>query len=240
MRLDKFVCKSTRLTRCEAQAQILAGQVSVNGQVATSAAMQVHENNCITLNGQPLIARPSQYIMLHKPANTLCSNIDGDYPSVFRYLPMTEAREMHIAGRLDADTTGLVLITDDGRWSFTLFNPRFACQKIYRVDLRDPLDCLAFHRIEREFNQGIMLPGESQLTRAATMTQVSSQQVLLRISEGRYHQVKRMFALVGNKVTGLHRQQIGEICLDVPAGQWRHLSAEEVASVIIGTEAFEG
>ncbi|QDF66803.1 pseudouridine synthase [Shewanella sp. SNU WT4] len=236
MRLDKFICKSTELTRAQATSLIAAGKIAVNGEYPTLASMQVHENNCITLNGERLIARPSRYIMLHKPAGTLCSNVDGDYPSVFNYLNLPNSSDMHIAGRLDADTTGLVLITDDGRWSFKVFNPQFVCEKIYRVDLRDPLDTDEFLRIQVRFAEGLLLPGETADTLAASIHMLTPRQVLLSISEGRYHQVKRMFAFMGNKVVGLHRQQVGAISLDIAPGEWRHLTPTEVASVFCDTD----
>ena len=86
-------------------------------------SIQVHENNTVTLAGQKLTLRPFRYILLHKPTATICSNVDGDYPSVFNYLDIENASELHIAGRLDVDTTGLVLITDDGRWTYNITRP---------------------------------------------------------------------------------------------------------------------
>lgn len=237
MRLDKFLCKSTHLTRADATAVIENGDVSVNGQVEMSVSTQVHENNIIILDGQRLVPRPSRYLMFNKPANTLCSNVDGDYPSVFNYLTLPDICDMHIAGRLDADTTGLLLITDDGRWSFNLFNPQYHCAKVYKVTLRnsivDDASTEINPAIKALFTQGMLLPGEKAPTKPAKLQLLSSNEVLLTITEGRYHQVKRMFAYVGNKVRRLHRQQVGEITLDIPEGQWRFLTEQEVASANI-------
>ncbi|WP_394147538.1 pseudouridine synthase [Shewanella atlantica] len=226
MRLDKFLCKSTELTRSEAVASIEAAEVSVNGEVVTDSAVQVHENNNITLNGQVLTARASRYIMVHKPLNTLSSNVDGDYPSVMNCLDMEKVCDLHIAGRLDADTTGLVLITDDGRWSFNIINPKYHCEKVYRVSLRDPITA----DIAQKFARGMQLQGEASLTRPAKLEELEPKEVLLTITEGRYHQVKRMFAAVGNRVNALHRQQIGDVTLDIDVGRWRHLTAAEINS----------
>jgi len=234
MRLDKFICKSTELTRNEAKKLLKSGEVRVNDEIAKNAAMQVHENNCITIDGQELTARTSRYFMLHKVADSICSNVDEVYPSVLHFLEVDKAFDLHIAGRLDADTTGLVLITDDGRWSHNVISPKKDCQKTYRVWLRDVItEDKAVDLIE-QFKQGIQLQGESSLTRPAVLVRVTDSdvenEVLLTITEGKYHQVKRMFAAVGNRVVGLHREQIGEIKLaDLPAGQWRSLTAEEVA-----------
>ncbi|ART82659.1 16S rRNA pseudouridine(516) synthase [Oceanisphaera profunda] len=226
MRLDKFICYSTELDRAQARANIWASAVSVNGEICQDEAKQVHENNHITLLGQVLTPRAPRYIMLHKPASTLCSHADGAYPSLFRGLTLNKAEDLHLVGRLDADTTGLVLLTDDGRWSYHITHPNSGCNKVYRVTLRDPLST----GTAQLFNQGIRLQGEAKLTLPAQLESVTATEVLLTIVEGRFHQVKRMFAAVGNKVVALHRDQIGGIQLDVPVGEWRHLTAQEVMS----------
>ncbi|WP_319783021.1 pseudouridine synthase [Oceanisphaera sp. IT1-181] len=226
MRLDKFICKSTELSRTEARRVIHAGEIIVNGEIVTNEATQVHENNLITLAGRRLVARPSRYLMMHKPAGTLCSNVDGVYPSLFHRLDIDRADDLHIVGRLDADTTGLVLLTDDGRWSYHITHPDSGCNKVYRVTLRDSLT----PDTAQLFNQGIRLQGEAKLTLPAQLESVTPTEVLLTIVEGRFHQVKRMFAAVGNKVVSLHREQIDQLRLDVPVGEWRHLTAEEVMS----------
>ncbi len=233
MRLDKFICKSTELTRSEAKKLLKSGEVRVNGDVAKNPAMQVHENNNIDIDGQSLTARRSRYFMLHKVADTICSNVDEGFPSVLHFLDVDKAFDLHIAGRLDADTTGLVLITDDGRWSHNVISPKKECQKVYRVWLRNPITVEKSIAIIEQFSQGLQLQGESSLTKPAILTLVTDtdvdNEVLLTITEGRYHQVKRMFAAVGNRVVGLHREQIGEVKLaDLAPGEWRNLTEEEV------------
>ncbi|QQX81171.1 pseudouridine synthase [Shewanella sp. KX20019] len=228
MRLDKFLCKSTELTRAAATECIELGTVSVNDQVITEARFQVHENNSVVWKGERLVARPSRYIMLHKPLNTLSSNVDGDYPSLFHCIDIDRAEDLHIVGRLDADTSGLVLLTDDGRWSFEIIRPEKQCPKTYRVTLRDPID----DNVAVKFLAGVQLQNESQLTAPAQLNIVTKTEVLLTITEGRYHQVKRMFAAVGNRVNGLHREQIGSLKLDVELGLWRYLTPKEVADFL--------
>lgn len=260
MRLDKFICKSTELTRNEAKKLLKSGEVRVNGNVEKNAAMQVHENNTITIDGQQLTARTSRYYMLHKVVDSICSNVDEIYPSVLHFIEVDKAFDLHIAGRLDADTTGLVLITDDGRWSHNVISPKKDCQKTYRVWLRDAILADEKAALISKFKEGIQLQGESALTRPAVLELVhdsrtnesqtndnltnetkphgdvepqSTNEVLLTITEGKYHQVKRMFAAVGNRVVGLHREQIGGIELgDLAPGEWRELTAEEVALFI--------
>ncbi|MCE9687567.1 pseudouridine synthase [Shewanella sp. AS16] len=230
MRLDRFLCKSTELERPQALAAIHAGDVRVNGTIIVAAATQVHENNHITLGGRALTLRPSRYLMLHKPAGTLSSNLDGRYPSLFRCLDIERAADLHLVGRLDADTTGLVLLTDDGRWSFDIISPKSRCEKLYRVGLRDPISAAERPEIVARFARGLALQGEACLTRTANLRLVHPTEALLTITEGKFHQVKRMFATVGNKVTTLHRQRIGSLDLDLMPGEWRHLSQAEVAS----------
>ncbi len=226
MRLDKFICKSTELTRTEAKKLLKMGKVTVNDIVIKDPSTQVHENNDICVEGEELTARSSRYIILHKPVDTICSNVDEIYPSVLHLVEVDRVFDMHIAGRLDADTTGLVLITDDGRWSHNIISPKKQCEKVYRVWLRDPLKT----DTEQKFIHGVQLQGEEGLTRPAKLKQVNEKEVLLTITEGKYHQVKRMFAAVGNKVVGLHREQVGAIKLaDLPLGQWRYLTTEEVS-----------
>jgi 16S rRNA pseudouridine516 synthase len=171
--------------------------------------------------------------MLHKVADTICSNVDEGYPSVLNFLDVDKAFDLHIAGRLDADTTGLVLITDDGRWSHNVISPKKECQKVYRVWLRTPITVEKSVALIEQFSQGIQLQGESSLTKPAILTLVTDtdvdNEVLLTITEGRYHQVKRMFAAVGNRVIGLHREQIGALKLaDLAPGEWRNLTEDEV------------
>lgn len=227
MRLDKFVCKSTDLSRSEAVANIVAGAVVVNDEVVVEPRTQVHEDNQITLNGQPLQARPFRYLLIHKPAATVCSNIDEAYPSIFNCLngDIDRVSELHVAGRLDADTTGLVLATDDGRWSFNIIRPDQYCEKTYRVGLSQPLG----GEVASLFQQGILLQGESKVTLPARLEVIHSREVLLTIVEGRYHQVKRMFAAVGNRVISLHRERVGGISLDVELSCWRNLCEDEIS-----------
>jgi 16S rRNA pseudouridine516 synthase len=226
MRLDKFICKSTALTKAQAVACIYAGKVTVNQLVVVSETTQVHENNQVCLSGDTLTPRPFRYLLLHKPKNTICSNVDETYPSIFKDLNIPRSSELHVAGRLDADTTGLVLITDDGRWSFDIIRPTQKCEKVYRVGLSRPIA----DGVAEKFARGVSLQGEERLTRPARLEIINEREVLLTIVEGKYHQVKRMFAAVGNRVVKLHREKIGKVSLDVEVGRWRYLTLEEINS----------
>ena len=161
---------------------------------------------------------------MHKPLNTICSNIDEAYPSLFNYIDIDKVSELHIVGRLDTDTTGLVLITDDGHWSFNIITPNKQCEKVYRVGLRDVITA----DVALKFKNGVQLQGENKLTLPAKLNVISPKEVFLTITEGRHHQVKRMFAAVGNRVVSLHREKVGEISIDIEVGQWRYLNADEI------------
>lgn len=226
MRLDKFVAKSTALNKLQVLQVIHDQEVLVNGHVIVEATFQVHENNTITLKGEVLISRPFRYLLMHKPANRICSNIDEAYPSVLNLLDVEFVSELHIAGRLDADTTGLILITDDGRWTFNITQPNSGCKKIYRVELSREIN----EDVILSFKQGIQLQGETKLTLPALIDVINPKEVLLVLTEGKFHQVKRMFAAVGNRVVSLHREQIGQVKLDVEEGQWRTLTLKEILS----------
>jgi 16S rRNA pseudouridine516 synthase len=228
MRLDKLICISTTLTRDEANRCILAGEVTVDGELITDIRCQVHTHRDIRLNGEKLIPRPFRYQLIHKPKNTICSNIDEAYPSVFNHVNLPDHRELHVVGRLDADTTGLVLATDDGHWSFDIIRPESNCKKTYRVGLSRPLSEEAAERLRC----GVIFQGITDPTLPAELEFITATDVRLTITEGKYHQVKRMFAAVGNRVVTLHREQIGGVRLDIAEGQWRELSEDEVASFV--------
>jgi 16S rRNA pseudouridine516 synthase len=226
MRLDKFICKSTELSRTEASAQLQSGQVTIDNRVFCNGAVQVHPHHVVALAGTILALRPFRYLLMHKPANTLCSNVDGNYPSILNYIDVDKKSELHIAGRLDADTTGLVLLTDDGSWTYKVITPDAQCEKVYRVRLRDEITTDAILKLE----QGVMLQGLDKPTLPAKIEILAPREVLLTITQGKFHQVKRMFRAVGNRVRALHREKIGCVSLDVDVGEWRHLTEAEINS----------
>lgn len=227
-RLDKFLCDNSPLTRSLAKKAINKGQVTVNQQITINPASKVKPQDTIALNDQIIDVIGLRYIMLNKPTNYICSTIDEQYPSVLRLIDIEQSEKLHIAGRLDADTTGLVLITDDGQWSHNVTSPNKQCSKTYQVTLAEPIDANA----TAQFEQGIQLKGEKHLTKSAKLEIITPTQVNLTIGEGKYHQVKRMFAAIGNKVVKLHRHRIGGVELDeqLPVGQWRFLTDEQISS----------
>ncbi|OEG74387.1 16S rRNA pseudouridine(516) synthase [Shewanella colwelliana] len=229
MRLDKFICESTALTRSLAKKALHRGDITCDGEVIKNSSFKVTDKHTICLDGQQLSVIGPRFIMLNKPVDTICSTIDEQYPSVLGLLDVPKTDELHIAGRLDVDTTGLVLITSDGQWSHKITSPKKECGKRYLVQLADPID----NALIDTFAQGVALRSEEGLTKPAVLEIIDSHQARLTITEGKYHQVKRMFAAVGNKVVGLHRESIGEIELDndLTPGQWRYLTTKEIKSI---------
>lgn len=227
MRLDRYLCHATTLSRSLAVRAIRAGSVVVDGEVERDPTRHISpQSSAVTLDGQPLALSGPRYFMLHKPAGYICATQDGTHPTVLDLIDEPQRSGLHIAGRLDLDTTGLVLISDDGQWSHRITSPRRHCAKRYRVTLADDLQ----NDVAQRFAAGIQLKGEEKPTRPAQLEVVSSRQVLLTIHEGKYHQVKRMFAAVGNHVLALHRVSIGALQLDamLEPGKYRALSPEEI------------
>lgn len=230
MRLDKFICDCTGLTRTQAGKSVRQGLVTINGDLVKQAARQVTDTDTVMLDGSELKLIGLRYFMLHKPAGFLCANEDPDHQTVFSLLDEPLVERLHTVGRLDLDTTGLLLLTDDGQWSHRLTSPKHHVPKTYRVWTADPIPTEAIS----QFAEGIMLRGEKDPTKPAELTLVAENEALLTIHEGRYHQVKRMFAAIGNKVEQLHRERIGGLQLpdDLAAGEYRQLTADELAKLL--------
>ncbi|GLQ73511.1 16S rRNA pseudouridine(516) synthase RsuA [Vibrio penaeicida] len=229
MRLDKFLCDALGATRKEATKIIKSGDVTVNDTIQKSGAFKVTEACDVEWQGRTITMQGPRYIMLFKPDGFVCSHEDGFNHTAFVLLDEVKMENLHFAGRLDVDTTGLVLITDDGKWSHRITSPKHKCEKTYRVWLADPVQ----QEYVDQFKQGIELRNEKEPTLPAQLEIIDEKEVLLTIHEGKYHQVKRMFAALGNKVEGLHRERIGDIYLDedLEPGEYRYLTQEEIDSV---------
>lgn len=227
MRLDKFLAEQTGLTRSQANKALRQSAVQINGKIEKSGATKVSAEDEIYFDGERLTwFEAGHYIMLNKPQGYVCSNDDGDYPTIYQFFDYPLAGKLHSAGRLDVDTTGLVLLTDDGQWSHRITSPKHHCEKTYLVTLADPVE----NHYQQACAEGILLRGEKHPTKPAKLEIIDDYNVNLTLSEGRYHQVKRMFAALGNKVIGLHRWKIGDVVLDekLEEGEYRPLSAEEL------------
>ncbi|KJG12746.1 16S rRNA pseudouridylate synthase [Photobacterium iliopiscarium] len=230
MRLDKFLGTTLGITRREAGKLLRDKMIEVDGEIVRSASFSVGDDNNVEFNGRPLRLQGPRYFMLNKPQGFVCSHVDDFNPTVFVLFDEVSPEKMHVAGRLDSDTTGLTLLTDDGQWSHRITSPRHVCEKVYLVETADPIVAENI----AQFEAGVQLNGEEGLTRPAKLEIVGEREGVLTITEGKYHQVKRMFAAVGNRVVGLHRDRVGSLELDedLEPGQYRPLTAEEVASFL--------
>ncbi|KAA8995251.1 16S rRNA pseudouridine(516) synthase RsuA [Affinibrenneria salicis] len=230
MRLDKFLSQQLAISRSLVLRELRAQRVTVDGEIIKSGAFKLLPEHQVAFDGNPLQQQNgARYFMLHKPPGYVCSTDDPDHPTILYFIDEPVAYKLHAAGRLDIDTSGLVLLTDDGQWSHRITSPKHHCEKTYLVTLSQPLDDDTAHR----FAAGILLRGEKDATRPARLEQLDEHRVRLTISEGRYHQVKRMFAAVGNHVEQLHRERIGAVELDddLAPGEYRPLTDEEVKSL---------
>ncbi|WON75586.1 16S rRNA pseudouridine(516) synthase RsuA [Serratia sp. UGAL515B_01] len=230
MRLDKFLSQQLGISRALVARELRAKRVTVDGELVKSGAIKLAPDQVVTFDGNVLAQLVgNRYFMLNKPQGYVCSTDDPDHPTVLYFLDEPVAYKLHAAGRLDIDTTGLVLMTDDGQWSHRITSPKHHCEKTYLVTLEHPLAA----DTAQQFEQGVQLHNEKDLTKPARLEKIEDNLVRLTLSEGRYHQVKRMFAAVGNRVIELHRERIGAITLDddLAPGEYRPLTEDEIAGV---------
>ena len=177
------------------------------------------------------------YLMLHKPIATECSQKPSTYPSIYTLLPTPlrlrpqkgAVQGVQAIGRLDQDTTGLLLLSDDGKFIHRMNSPRQHLPKVYEVEVKHPLDEIQINRLLT----GVVLDDDPKPVRAAACEAVGSHHLRLTLTEGKYHQVKRMVAAVSNRVEALHRSQIGGLSLpaELAPGQWRWLSQAHLARI---------
>lgn len=226
MKLDRLLAKHDAMGRKQARARIAAGRVRVSGIVTRQIDLEVDRFTAVTLDGE-LVRLPERllHVMLHKPAGVVSATADAEHPTVLDLIDDPDKHTLHLVGRLDRGTTGLVLLTNDGRWSKALMDPANKVPKVYLVETRDPIPASAI----RAFAEGFHFHTEDLVTQPARLEILGERRARLELHEGRYHQIKRMFHRTGNRVVGLHRESIGRLALppDLAPGQWRLLSAEE-------------
>lgn len=229
MRLDRFICKHTAHGHQRSKQLIATGQVRVAGQVETDPRREIDRFIEVHLEDELLQGRPGYYLMLYKPVGYLSATSDPQHPTVLELLPAELRTELHIGGRLDRSTSGLLILTNDGLWSRRLTEPKQKIPKVYRVWTADPISADTADL----FARGIYLAYEDLTTSPAQLEQLGPCEARLTIYEGRYHQVKRMFHHAGNRVVALHRERMGDIVLDetLSCGQYRALTAAEINSV---------
>ncbi|RXZ44393.1 pseudouridine synthase [Crenobacter cavernae] len=210
---------------------IEAGLVEVAGVVKDDPRLEVDPAELaeIVVDGEtwPLV-RGQLYIVLNKPAAHETSHKPTYYPSVFTLLPWQYSNlDVKAVGRLDADTTGLLLITTDGQFVHALTSPKKQVGKVYRVTVKHPI----VQDLVDQLLAGVLLKDDDIVVTADAVTVIDEHTLDMTLFQGKYHQVKRMVAAASNRVEALHRISLGEIALgDLPSGEWRHLTREELAA----------
>ncbi|MGJ7485179.1 pseudouridine synthase [Variovorax sp. LT2P21] len=215
------------------------GFVTIDGVAVTDPAadVAVADGLRFTVQGTAWEYHDKAYVLLHKPAGTECSQKPSTWPSIYTLLPSPlrlrpnkgAVQGVQAIGRLDQDTTGLLLLTDDGQFIHRMGSPKHHVPKVYEVTVKHPLDDAQVQKLLA----GVVLDDDPKPVRAAACEAVAPLHLRLTLTEGKYHQVKRMVAAVGNRVEALHRSQIGSLVLPatMAPGQWRWLRAAEVEAL---------
>lgn len=227
MRVDRFLSNLPRFNRQQVRLLLVERRVRIDGQTVSDPHAPVREFSRVEVDDEVLqTGRPARYFMLHKPPGCVSATRDPQHPTVLDWLDEPDKDDLHIAGRLDFNTTGLMLITNDGTWSRRLTQPQTKLPKVYYVETEQPITA----DYADTFARGLYFAFEDLTTQPAELTLLGEKSARLSIVEGRYHQVKRMFGHFNNKVLRLHRERMGLLVLDahLEPGQYRALSPEEI------------
>ncbi|MBC3924227.1 Ribosomal small subunit pseudouridine synthase A [Pseudomonas fluorescens] len=230
MRVDRFLSNLPRFNRKQVRLLLVERRVSVDGVAISDPHHEVRAFSRVCVDDEVLQAgKPARYFMLHKPKGCVSATADPQHPTVLDFLDEPDKDELHIAGRLDFNTTGLMLITNDGQWSRRLTQPQTKLPKVYRVETEQDIGA----DYAATFAQGLYFAFEDLTTQPAELVLLGARTARLSIIEGRYHQVKRMFGHFDNKVIGLHRERMGSLVLDaaLAPGQYRALTDDEIGQV---------
>ncbi|UVE18738.1 pseudouridine synthase [Pseudomonas sp. LS44] len=229
MRLDRLLGNLPHGNRREARLALAAGRVRVDGASISDGRLEVREFSRIELDGEVIQAgKAARYFLLHKPAGVVSATEHPQHRTVLDLLDEPDKHELHLAGRLDLNTTGLLLITNDGLWSRRITLPQTKLAKVYYVETEQPIGA----EYAEVFAAGLYFAYENLTTLPAGLETLGSHSARLTLYEGRYHQVKRMFGHFQNKVVRLHRERMGSLALgDLPEGAYRALSQTELDSL---------
>ncbi len=225
MRLDRYLCELNTGSRSQVREFIRKGFVSVNGRVARSADQRIDERkDQVAFQGRLLTYRKFVYYMLNKPGGVVSATRDNTAGTVVELLAAEDRKDLFPVGRLDKDTEGLLLLTNDGELAHRLLSPKKHVDKTYQVTAARALS----EEDIRQLEQGVDI-GEDRLTLPAKVEVLAENVIHLTIQEGRYHQVKRMMQAVSNQVTALKRIRFGNIDLDegLAPGEYRPLTPQE-------------
>lgn len=226
-RIDKIIASQGQYSRKEVKALIAKGRIAVDGRVASSSSEKADPMTMLlTVDGKPLDFKRNLYLVLNKPKGYVSATEDRDHPTVLDLVPQEyRGRGLFPAGRLDRDTTGLMIITDDGVLAHNILAPKKHVPKLYHVELDIPVT----EEMRLGFSEGVML--NDGVSKAADLIKTGEKTAEVTLREGRYHQIKRMFGCFGAEVLELKRLGMGRLTLpeDLAEGECRELSAEELA-----------
>mgnify|MGYP000368133478 CR=1 FL=1 len=227
-RLDRFMSNQCDLNKKEVRLIVAQRRILVDGVVASSVAQQVDSFSHIVFDGEVVQSNQAIYIMLNKPVGVVCATKDDKHKTVLELLDK-QYQTVHIVGRLDLNTSGLVLLTNDSRWSERLTQPERKVAKNYHVTLQNPLS----NDYVKAFLEGMYFGYEDITTLPAELKILTSNTARVSLIEGKYHQIKRMFGRFRNPVVGLHRESIGQLKLDrsLNPGESRLLTPVEVSTI---------
>jgi len=231
MKIDRLLAKHNRMGRSAARRALVAGRVRVGGMVIADRLREVDRFEVVHLDEEVVQpGYPVRYLMLHKPAGILSATSDPTHRTVIDLLDDPQREELHLVGRLDRASTGLLLLTNDGRWSKQILTAATKVPKVYLVETTEPIPQ---HAVQA-FARGFYFPTEDAITLPAQLEILEACLARVTLHEGRYHQIKRMFKRVGNRVATLHRVRIGGLELpgSLAPGQWRELTREEMEGVL--------
>ncbi|BCT31915.1 16S rRNA pseudouridine(516) synthase [Pseudomonas protegens] len=227
MRIDRFLSNLPRFNRQQGRLLLVQRRIRIDGQPVSDPKAEVREFSRVELDEEVLqVGKPARYFMLHKPMGCVSATRDPEHRTVLELIHEPDPQDLHIAGRLDYNTTGLMLITNDGSWSRRLTQPQTKLPKLYYVETEQEIG----PEYIETFAQGLYFAFEDLTTLPAQLQILGPHSARLSIVEGRYHQVKRMFGHFNNKVVRLHRERMGPLVLDecLAPGQYRPLSADEI------------
>ena len=211
-------------TRKQCRIMIMNEEITINGEMCDDPDAEFElDNLTFTVKGESWAYKEKSYLMMHKPSNYECSHKTQHHPTIYSLLPHPlVARDVQCIGRLDEDTTGLILISDDGQFIHKMSSPKHKVPKVYEVLCKHPIMEANIHALLG----GVKLIDEDETIAALDVKQISERVIHMTLAEGKYHQVKRMIAAISNRVEGLKRIQIGDLTLpeDLKVGQWRWLS----------------
>ncbi|WP_460140064.1 pseudouridine synthase [Pseudomonas sp. S2_E01] len=227
MRVDRFLSNLPRFNRKQVRLLLVEKRVRIDGHTVSDPHAQVLEFSRVEVDDEVLQSgKPARYFMLHKPAGYVSATRDPQHPTVLDLILEQDTNDLHIAGRLDFNTTGLMIITNDGSWSRRLTQPQTKLPKVYYVETEEVIG----PHYALKFTEGLYFAFEDLTTQPAQLELLGPKSARLSIVEGRYHQVKRMFGHFDNKVLRLHRESMGPLVLDpaLKPGEYRALRTEEI------------